>query len=1364
MAISNRQENLFAAEDWRVAYRAFSEVNFQAYDYDTIRAALVEYIRTNFPENFNDYIESSEFIAIIELLAYLSQSIAFRMDVNTRENFLETAERRDSVFKLAKQLGYSPKRNIAASGLIKVVAVRTTEPLTDSEGNDIGNNTVFWNDANNPDSYEQFITIMNSAFGSANRFTKPSKSAVISNIETDLYQINTPEAAPLAYGFSLNVNGITRNFEAVNADINQTNALTERHPDPKNNFHIMYRNDGLGADSENTGFFLFFKQGSLTSQSLNFTQPVENRTQAITANNINETDVYLQQVNSENTVITKWQKVPNTGGQTLVYNNLAKQTSALYAVETLGTGGINLRFGDGNFADVPEGTYRVYYRTSDAERFTLQPDDAQNIVINIPYVNQNNSVYTLRLTVSLQNAVSNSLPAETLAAIKQRAPQQFYTQDRMVNNQDYQVLPLAKYSNIKKLKATNKTHAGHSRYIDINDPTTTFQTVSNLARDGMIYKQDYNTTSSVTISSTTSAQQVVDNQIAELLKDTYLNDFVYGDYRSSWLNFDANAFNLSNFGMTWKTQPRVTSSSTGYFVENVTTGSETVFLNNNVAAGFTIVQPGCVIKFVNPSDATDYVWRKVVSIANNGALNTNSVTGLGPVQLSEAVVHNWIPREIITSLRTQFTAAESTAIQAQLNNQPSLGNSFSFGLGFDPQANSWYVIDNNTISNNSNFSAVSPVGESWLLRFTYVPVGPDTYRFNIEIRGQQYIFESYQDLRFYNISENPVIDEDTGQARRDIIEISDVNTKTAVSDLFTSAAHNQWYSQQLEKTYTVSGSDQNIPLATRSTTANDVTLLLSTNFGLYPNGDPTGNIFVNEATIVLPTTTSTTNTAAVVIENNTGAIGDFPANLTVQFGPTTFGANIVGADGNIAYRAYDVTTATTFDFEGSTAPIAVSNANITGKITVIDANVITQSGNIIVTDFATRRHRVLDNANVVNNESLTVKYSNIVDQLDAPISWQVVAPVTYDDGYEDPRKVVVTPVNTSGDNVPDDPLQFSKFVDNLDRVYFETFTDINGYVYTRPVKDTFLDLKNLAGFTVNFTGEAVISTVNTENTYSLSGINWILVNTVSQVLQFENDLAKFANKKVFCEENQSVYVLSQNSTDVSQIRAAISQDYFARTGRGFTQNTLSSQQNTLFRWDHYAPIDVRIDPSISNVVELFVLTENYYNDVTAYLSVPGSSFPAPPTGSQLATQFADLETHKAASDQLVYRSAKFRRLFGSDADQALQARFKVVKLPGTGFSNNEIKTRVLAAINQYFDINNWDFGETFYFTELSSYIHQQVGNAIGSIVIVPRSATSVFGDLFQVRANSDELFLSTATVDDIEIVDRLTNTVLRTGA
>ena len=109
MAISKRNSNLFAAENWEVAYAAYTNVSFKAYDFSTMRSAMLNYIRENYPENFNDYIESSEFVAIIELLSYLSQSLAFRVDLNTRENFLSTAESRDSILRLANMLGYTPK-------------------------------------------------------------------------------------------------------------------------------------------------------------------------------------------------------------------------------------------------------------------------------------------------------------------------------------------------------------------------------------------------------------------------------------------------------------------------------------------------------------------------------------------------------------------------------------------------------------------------------------------------------------------------------------------------------------------------------------------------------------------------------------------------------------------------------------------------------------------------------------------------------------------------------------------------------------------------------------------------------------------------------------------------------------------------------------------------------------------------------------------------------------------------------------------------------------------------------------------------------------------------------------------------------
>ena len=160
MAQAQRHSNLFAAEDFRTIYRSFSEINFTAYDFDTIKTSMIEYLVRNFPEEFNDFIESSEFIAIVELLAYMGQTIAFRQDLNTRENFLDTAERDESILRLAKMLNYVPKRNLPGAGLLKIYSVRTTEEIFDSNGKDVSNQTIIWNDVNNGDYLEQILLVL----------------------------------------------------------------------------------------------------------------------------------------------------------------------------------------------------------------------------------------------------------------------------------------------------------------------------------------------------------------------------------------------------------------------------------------------------------------------------------------------------------------------------------------------------------------------------------------------------------------------------------------------------------------------------------------------------------------------------------------------------------------------------------------------------------------------------------------------------------------------------------------------------------------------------------------------------------------------------------------------------------------------------------------------------------------------------------------------------------------------------------------------------------------------------------------------------------------------------------------------------
>ena len=100
---------------------------------------------------------------MIDAVAFLGQSLAFRIDLASRENFIELASRRESVLRIARMLSYNAKRNITSKGFLKVDTVSTTEAILDNNGKNLARQVIQWNDPTNPNRREQFITIMNAA-------------------------------------------------------------------------------------------------------------------------------------------------------------------------------------------------------------------------------------------------------------------------------------------------------------------------------------------------------------------------------------------------------------------------------------------------------------------------------------------------------------------------------------------------------------------------------------------------------------------------------------------------------------------------------------------------------------------------------------------------------------------------------------------------------------------------------------------------------------------------------------------------------------------------------------------------------------------------------------------------------------------------------------------------------------------------------------------------------------------------------------------------------------------------------------------------------------------------------------------------
>ena len=76
-------------------------------------------------------------------------------------------------------------------------------------------------------------------------------------------------------------------------------------------------------------------------------------------------------------------------------------------------------------------------------------------------------------------------------------------------------------------------------------------------------------------------------------------------------------------------------------------------------------------------------------------------------------------------------------------------------------------------------------------------------------------------------------------------------------------------------------------------------------------------------------------------------------------------------------------------------------------------------------------------------------------------------------------------------------------------------------------------------------------------------------------------------------------------------------------------------------------------------------------------------------------------------------------------------------------------------------MGNFDFGDIFYFTELVGYLHQQMAGLVNSIVIVPNDSELTFGGLFEIKSESNELFISTASVNNVDIIQGISTETIR---
>lgn len=96
------------------------KVDFSALDYETARRAIIEYIQTYFPEQFNDFVASNGIMMMAEVVASNVAKLALRGDMIANEAFLPTASTEEAVMNHLALINQSIKRQTPATVDVEV--------------------------------------------------------------------------------------------------------------------------------------------------------------------------------------------------------------------------------------------------------------------------------------------------------------------------------------------------------------------------------------------------------------------------------------------------------------------------------------------------------------------------------------------------------------------------------------------------------------------------------------------------------------------------------------------------------------------------------------------------------------------------------------------------------------------------------------------------------------------------------------------------------------------------------------------------------------------------------------------------------------------------------------------------------------------------------------------------------------------------------------------------------------------------------------------------------------------------------------------------------------------------------------------
>ena len=434
-----------------------TNINYTSKDFSTIKADLIEYTKSYFPDTYKDFNETSPGMMLIELSSYVGDVLSYYVDYNYKENILSTATEKRNVRRLAEFLGYKTPNKTPS--VVKLKVTTTINANLDGTPNydTIPANNPFTNGLqiqSNIDSELLFETTGEIDFSISGSPDTPSISAP---------NLNTNGEAS-SYTLTRYVQAISAQTKTKSFTITSPTKFLELDLGEDNVIEILNCTDSSGEKWYEVDYLSqerILKETYYTDDVGDRSGSAYDQGEGIVDNSLISIPYTLDYINTNKKFVTNFDVDTNStklmfGNGLYKYNVTGSSNSSIFT--TMEQAGLELNgqsftsinapisdFGTNNLnmGETPANTIlTIMYRVGGGPDSNAQVGELTTIADG-----------TTGITVTNDEAATGGTDGQTVEEIRHNAKSFFASQNRCVTRQDYQARILnlpAKFGNIAK--------------------------------------------------------------------------------------------------------------------------------------------------------------------------------------------------------------------------------------------------------------------------------------------------------------------------------------------------------------------------------------------------------------------------------------------------------------------------------------------------------------------------------------------------------------------------------------------------------------------------------------------------------------------------------------------------------------------------------------------------------------------------------------------------------------------------------------------------------------------------------------------------------------------------------------------------